>query len=122
VEGNFDQARTRLTAFIDEFDKLLGAVESMTQLVPKALLGCRNAAEKLIVEQSPLFKPDMPPEYCGVFFEMLGNITTIAPGLGMRELALSYQSRFEQFLPSGSRGNGNRLAKCGDLELVLGAY
>jgi hypothetical protein len=122
LEGNLDQARTRLTDFIDEFEKLLEAVESMTQLLPKALHGCRNAAEKLIVEKSPLFKPDRPPEYCGVFFEMLGNITTIAPRLGMRELALSYQLRLEQFLPSGSRGNGNRFAKCGDLELVLGAY
>jgi hypothetical protein len=94
----------------------------MTQLVPKTLDECRNAAEKLIVEKSPLFKPERPPEYCGVFFEMLRNITTIAPRLGMRELALSYQLRLKDFLPSGSRGNGNRFAKCGDLELVLGAY
>ena len=122
LEGNFDQARTRLTAFIDEFDKLLETVESMTRLVPKALDECRNAAGKLAVEQSPLFKPGSPPEYCGVFFEMLGNIATIAPRLGMSELALSCQLRPELLLPGGSRANGNRYAKCGDLELVLGAY
>lgn len=122
LEGNLDQARTHLTAFIDEFDKLLKAVESMTQLVPKALDECRDAAEKLIVEKSPLFKPGRPPEYCGVFFEMLGNIVTIAPKLGMSELALSCQLPPELSLPCGARANGNRHTRCGDLELVLGAY
>ncbi len=121
LEGNLDQARTRLTAFIDEFEKLLEAVERMTRLVPKALNECRDAAKKLAVEQSPLFKPGSPPEYCGVFFEILGNIATIAPRLGMSELALSCL-RPELLLPGGSRANGNRYAKCGDLELVLGAY
>jgi hypothetical protein len=121
LEGNLDQARTHLTAFIDEFDKLLETVEGMTQLVPKALNECRDAAEKLAVEKSPLFKPGRPPEYCGVFFEILGNIATIAPTLGMSELALSYR-RPELLLPCGSRANGNRYAKCGDFELVLGSY
>ena len=122
LEGNLDQTKTRLAAFIDEFDKLLETVESMTRLVPKALKECRNAAEKLPIEQSPLFKPGRPPAYCGVFFEMLGNVAAIAHRLGMSELALSCQQRPELLLPGGSRAYGTRYAKWGDLELVLGAY
>ncbi len=122
LEGNLDQARTRLTAFIDEFDKLLETVDTMMQLVPKALQECHNAAEKLTTEKSPLFKPDRPPEYCGVFFELLGNITMIAPRLGMSELALSCQLRHELLWQGGLRANSNRLTKYEDFELVLGAY
>jgi hypothetical protein len=121
LEGNLDQARTHLAAFVEEFKKLLEVVERMTQLVPKALDECRNAAEKLAIEKSPLFKPSSPPEYCGVFIEMCENIAMIAPKLGMSGLPLSCL-RPELRLPSGSRANGNRYLNCGGLELVLGAY
>jgi len=122
LEGNKALAKRQLTAFVAEFEPLVGQRDGMTQLVSRAFNACVAAAHKLPVEPSPLVPPDRIPGSCGVFFELWRNVMAIAPGLGMTELAQKYGEQPEWLWPVPPPAWAHRHVRCGDLTLAVGAY
>lgn len=121
LENDTDSARAHLVNLADEFEVIFNQHDTMSPLVLEAYEECLKAAEKLSVEPSSLQRPSQAPEHCNMLGEIWGNIALLATKLDVHELANKYSVR-PAWIQNEIAVNTHRHVKCGDLNMVLGAY
>lgn len=122
LEGDLEMAKGHLAKLDDEFRNLIEQWSVITPWVAIAMEACRKAAEKLEIERSHLDLPEAPPPFCGVFSRIWDNISTLAPRLGMAELAMRYSSSPSWLQPRQPVTNKHLTIEYDGLELAVGAY